>query len=67
VAEDITTADVLTGGCLDVGLGREYQPYELTTDTSHKDHPTFVTPFFLAVYMLYLRPGTSEVRERPPQ
>jgi alkanesulfonate monooxygenase SsuD/methylene tetrahydromethanopterin reductase-like flavin-dependent oxidoreductase (luciferase family) len=28
VAEEITTADVLTGGRLDVGLGRGYQPYE---------------------------------------
>ncbi len=28
VAEDIATADVLTGGRLDVGLGRGYQTYE---------------------------------------
>ena len=28
VAEEIATADVLTGGRLDVGLGRGYQPYE---------------------------------------
>ncbi len=28
VAEEIATADVLSGGRLDVGLGRGYQPYE---------------------------------------
>ena len=28
VAEEIATADILTGGRLDVGLGRGYQPYE---------------------------------------
>lgn len=28
VAEDIATADLLTGGRLDIGLGRGYQPYE---------------------------------------
>ena len=28
VAEEIATADILSGGRLDVGLGRGYQPYE---------------------------------------